>query len=166
MLLGIIQVKRFLVQVGSSLSLVQLSISILGHPVPAPELVDEHPAEVGKRTGLLSAFPRTNMETWLRGAWPTNRNGVAQFTSKLLLAYDILLPYQHRYLAIFPGYYTGRAVHVHAKVFPTWTILPNGTFEPGKLLHTGQFFFEEEINVQVDKVTFQFYSLTVDFLFN
>ncbi|KAG7439817.1 aromatic compound dioxygenase [Guyanagaster necrorhizus] len=106
-----------------------------GHPEPTFELRDEKPQVGGKRSGLLSAFPRTMpAETFLRGAWPTNENGVAQFST------------------IFPGYYTGRATHIHTKVFPSWTPLPNGTFEAGKLVHVGQFFFDDEINSQVDKM--------------
>jgi hypothetical protein len=55
--------------------------------------------------------------------------------------------------AIFPGYYTGRATHIHTKVFPKWTVHPeNGTFTPGRLAHVGQFFFEDDINMAVDKV--------------
>jgi hypothetical protein len=53
-----------------------------GHPLPHPHLKDEKPAESGKRKGMLTAFPRTDpQETWLRGAWPTDKNGVVQFTS-------------------------------------------------------------------------------------
>ncbi|KAG7095236.1 hypothetical protein E1B28_006010 [Marasmius oreades] len=105
-----------------------------GHPFPKPELVNEKPQVGGKRSGLLSAFPRTVYEeSWLRGAWPTDRNGVAQFTT------------------IFPGYYTGRATHVHTKVFTSWEPLPNGTFDAGNLAHVGQFFFEDNVNLQVDK---------------
>ncbi|KAG6849136.1 hypothetical protein H0H93_010999 [Arthromyces matolae] len=53
-----------------------------GHPDPAPHLFNEEPQVGGKRSGLLSAFPRTNFEqTFLRGAWPTDQNGVAQFTT-------------------------------------------------------------------------------------
>ncbi|KAF8201300.1 Intradiol ring-cleavage dioxygenase [Mycena galopus ATCC 62051] len=107
-----------------------------GHPEPAPHLANEQPQVGGKRSGLLSAFPRTQpSETFLRGAWATDRNGVAQFTS------------------IFPGYYTGRATHIHTKVFPEWTVHPeNGTFTPGRLAHVGQFFFEDDINISVDKM--------------
>ncbi|KAG5717640.1 hypothetical protein E4T56_gene8581, partial [Termitomyces sp. T112] len=102
-----------------------------GHPDPAPHLVDEQPQVGGKRAGLLSAFPRTKFEeTFLRGAWPTDRNGVAQFTS----------------------YYTGRATHIHAKVFPTWSPLPNGTFTSTHLAHVGQFFFDDDINMRIDNV--------------
>ncbi|KAJ7097674.1 Intradiol ring-cleavage dioxygenase [Mycena epipterygia] len=107
-----------------------------GHPDPAPHLVTEQPQVGGKRSGLLSAFPRTNdHETFLRGAWATDRNGVAQFTS------------------IFPGYYTGRATHIHTKVFPEWTVHPeNDTFTGGRLAHVGQWFFEDDINMAVDKM--------------
>jgi protocatechuate 3,4-dioxygenase beta subunit len=107
-----------------------------GHPVPHPHLKDEQPASEGRRRGLLSAYPRTvHEETWLRGAWPTDKNGVAQFTT------------------IYPGYYTGRATHIHAKVFPEWSVIPeNNTFKAGRLSHTGQFFFDEELNMVVDKM--------------
>ena len=56
--------------------------------------------------------------------------------------------------AIFPGYYTGRATHIHTKVFPEWTPLENGTFSGKRLAHVGQFFFEDEMNLVVDKVRF------------
>ena len=46
----------------------------------------------------------------------------------------------------------GRATHVHAKVFPEWVPHPNGTFAAGRLSHVGQFFFEDEINLVIDKV--------------
>jgi protocatechuate 3,4-dioxygenase beta subunit len=106
-----------------------------GHPTPRPDLVKEEPASTGPRAGLLSAYPRTvQEETWLRGALPTDRNGVAEFTS------------------VFPGYYQGRATHVHVKVFPDWEMLPNGTFTGGRLIHTGQFFVDDHINQEVDKI--------------
>ena len=56
-----------------------LLIYFVGHPVPGPNM---KPATEGPRKGLLPPFPRTAQEeNWLRGAWPTDRNGVAQFTS-------------------------------------------------------------------------------------
>ncbi|TFK31815.1 Intradiol ring-cleavage dioxygenase [Crucibulum laeve] len=83
-----------------------------GHPFPLLHLANKKPQVGGKHSGLLMAFPCTlHKETWLRGAWPTNRNEVAQFTT------------------IFPGYYTGHATHIHTKVFPEWTPLPNGMFK-------------------------------------
>ena len=67
------------------------NLDSVGHGDPAPHLINELPQVGGKRSGLLSAFPRGNDdETFLRAAWPTDKNGVSQFTS------------------IFPGYYTGR----------------------------------------------------------
>lgn len=66
-----------------------------GHPSPAAHLKDELPKTEGARRGLLSPFPKTIWgETFLRGALPTDKNGVAAFTS------------------IFPGYYTGRATRM------------------------------------------------------
>jgi len=106
-----------------------------GHPIPNPNHINAKPQVGGQRAGLLPPFPQTNdVETWLRGAWPTDENGVAQFTT------------------IFPGYYTGRATHVHAKVFPEWTPHPNGTFSGDRLAHVGQFFFDDEITLTVDKM--------------
>lgn len=107
-----------------------------GHGDPAPHLINEEPQRGGARAGLLSAFPRGNdWETFLRAAWPTDKNGVAQFSS------------------MFPGYYTGRATHVHVKVHTEWTPLPhNNSFEIGNTAFTGQLFVDDDINIQVDKV--------------
>ncbi|KAI4517792.1 aromatic compound dioxygenase [Schizophyllum commune Loenen D] len=103
-----------------------------GHPNPYPGLEDEKPQVGGRFGGLLTTYPRSNYEeTFLRGAWLTDANGVAKFTT------------------VFPGYYTGRAVHVHSRVFTDWTVLPNNTFLGGRLAHTGQFFFEDDITGEV-----------------
>jgi hypothetical protein len=131
-----------------------------GHPVPRPEFVNEKPQVGGRRSGLLAPFPRTvDEETFLRGAWPTDRNGVVQFTS--MLSFQVVftqLKSIHStlqlltYSAIFPGYYTGRATHIHTKVYPEWKVLPNGTFTSNHLAHVGQFFFDDEINLRIDNV--------------
>jgi len=106
-----------------------------GHPAPHPDNAGKKPATEGPRRGLLPPYPRTDQENWLRGAWPTDRNGVAQFTT------------------IYPGYYTGRATHIHAKVFSDWTaIKEDNTFKAGRLSHVGQFYFDEELNVALDKM--------------
>ncbi|KDE05022.1 hypothetical protein MVLG_04566 [Microbotryum lychnidis-dioicae p1A1 Lamole] len=106
-----------------------------GHPDPDPDLIWEGPAPYGERKGLLTKFPRWNQhETWLRAAWPTNKFGVSQFTS------------------IFPGYYTGRATHIHIKVHTTWEPLANGTFLTSRLIHTGQLFVEDNLNGIIDKI--------------
>ncbi|GAA5916496.1 hypothetical protein JCM6882_001740 [Rhodosporidiobolus microsporus] len=106
-----------------------------GHPHQEEALKWEGPAHEGPRKGLLSKYPRTKPdETFLRAAWPTNKEGISQFTS------------------IFPGYYTGRATHVHCKVFTEWEPHVNGTYTGGNLIHTGQFFVDDSINQQVDKM--------------
>ena len=122
------------------------------------------PEIAGPRKGLLPPYPRTvPKENWLRGAWPTDRNGVVQFTSEFSIEFHQF--YHKRFLhfnskktpecnlAIYPGYYTGRATHVHAKVFPEWTVIKeNNTYKSGRLSHVGQFFFDEELNMVIDKV--------------
>ena len=138
---------------------------ILGHPAPHPKYVDVKPDTEGPRKGLLPPYPRTvHKENWLRGAWPTDKNGVAQFTSEFLIvefpprlsALTTFIPFHSLILlAIYPGYYTGRATHVHAKVFPEWIVNEeSNTYKSGRLSHVGQFFFDEEINLVIDKVSF------------
>ena len=56
-----------------------------GHPVPNIGLEKEPPAAEGRRKGLRSPYPLTRPgETFLRGAWPTNEYGVAQFVCAYL----------------------------------------------------------------------------------
>ncbi|KZP23417.1 hypothetical protein FIBSPDRAFT_951956 [Athelia psychrophila] len=57
--------------------------------------------------------------------------------------------------SIFPGYYTGRALHIHTKVFTDWAPLANGTFKAGRLAHTGQFFFDDDVSETINKVCFR-----------
>jgi len=106
-----------------------------GHPEPAPELVNEEPPREGPRKGMLSPYPKTKWgETFCRGAYPTDKNGVVQFTS------------------IFPGYYSGRATHVHVKVYPKWSLHDNDTFTGENLIHIGQLFVPDDLNMAIDKL--------------
>ncbi|KAI5891221.1 aromatic compound dioxygenase [Schizophyllum commune H4-8] len=76
------------------------------------------------------AFLNTTMEdneTFLRAVYPTDENGH-------LTAYTIV-----------PGWYSGRAVHFHIKVYPEGYIAENGTFVANSSAqHTGQFFFDAD----------------------
>ncbi|GAQ66673.1 MULTISPECIES: intradiol ring-cleavage dioxygenase [Streptomyces] len=68
--------------------------------------------------------------TYLRGYQIANANGVVKFET------------------IFPGWYTPRTCHIHVKVH-TGGEKEDGTYEGGKVNHTGQFFFDDEIAQQV-----------------
>ena len=72
----------------------------------------------------------------------------------------------HQILAVYPGYYTGRATHIHTKVFPEWTVIKeNNTYKAGRLSHVGQFFFDEELNEALDKVCLSFPSISIRYLY-
>ncbi|GGT74914.1 hypothetical protein GCM10010226_61170 [Streptomyces phaeofaciens] len=67
----------------------------------------------------------TDDTRYLRGTWRTDRHGRVAFKT------------------VFPGWYRGRCVHIHAKVHVDgeWT---DAGYEGGHACHTGQFFFDEE----------------------
>ncbi|GGL95371.1 hypothetical protein GCM10010129_44100 [Streptomyces fumigatiscleroticus] len=67
----------------------------------------------------------TDDERYLRGTWRTDHQGRVRFTT------------------IFPGWYPGRAVHIHTKVHVDGKWTEDG-YEGGHTCHTGQFYFEEE----------------------
>ena len=72
--------------------------------------------------GGYSGFEGEDGETYLRGAQVTNRDGIAEFTT------------------IYPGWYQGRTVHIHAKVhLDRRTVL------------TTQFYFGDEVSTKVFK---------------
>ena len=53
-----------------------------GHPGPEPGRENEKPIAEGKLKGYRTPYPRSQPEeTFLRGAWPTDEHGVAQFIS-------------------------------------------------------------------------------------
>jgi protocatechuate 3,4-dioxygenase beta subunit len=68
--------------------------------------------------GTYSGFAQegTDGETFMRGVQRTDRNGLARFVT------------------VYPGWYSGRTVHVHVRVFLG-----------GKVVHTGQLFFPENL---------------------
>jgi hypothetical protein len=64
----------------------------------------------------------TSSRTFLRGIQKTDKNGLALFTT------------------IYPGWYRGRAVHIHVKVHVG-----------GSVVHTGQLFFPDALSAAVYK---------------
>ncbi|KAB8201341.1 aromatic compound dioxygenase [Aspergillus parasiticus] len=73
----------------------------------------------------------TDDTTWLRGMWPTNENGVMEMKT------------------VFPGFYTGRAIHIHVQVHTDWSVRENGTIIGSNTVSTGQIYFEEELEQQI-----------------
>ena len=71
-------------------------------------------------------------ETWLRGVQLTNAQGLARFTT------------------IYPGFYSGRAPHIHAKVHVGGTT-SGSRYSGGHVSHTGQIFFPESTSTRVFK---------------
>src|SRR5207248_2171833 len=63
---------------------------------------------------------KTDDQTFLRGTQVTDANGLAEFQT------------------IYPGWYRGRAVHIHMKVHVG-----------GSVVHTGQLFFDDNLTDQV-----------------
>jgi len=86
--------------------------------------------------GAYTTSSFNSLETWLRGGWYTDANGIVEVST------------------IYPGYYTGRAPHIHIMVHKDWSQSPNGTLvsHAGTLLHIGQAFFPETWNDQVYRV--------------
>lgn len=72
----------------------------------------------------------TDETTWLRGVQLTDAAGVASFRS------------------IVPGWYTGRAIHIHVKTV-TGAEAEGATVEGGHVSHTGQLYFPEEFNTRL-----------------
>jgi len=70
-----------------------------------------------------AATPEDNT-TFLRGWQFTDENGIVKIET------------------IYPGWYAGRALHIHVNVFTPKTVFPNGTYATDAIkLHTGQIFF-------------------------
>lgn len=83
-----------------------------------------HCDALGQYSGVQDAGFAHLEETWLRGYQITDKNGVAEF------------------LTIYPGWYPGRAVHIHFK------IRTDPTSEDGHEF-TSQLFFPEDLSDQV-----------------
>jgi protocatechuate 3,4-dioxygenase beta subunit len=79
-----------------------------------------HCDAVGVYSGVSDPGFNTEGQNWLRGAQVTDANGVATFTT------------------IYPGWYSGRTVHIHFKVHPAET-----------KVFTSQLFFDDALSQQV-----------------
>lgn len=72
--------------------------------------------------------------TFLRGGQTTDENGQCSITS------------------IWPGHYVSRAVHVHMRVHTDVT-LTDDSYTGGEVIHTGQLFFDADINAKIQAVS-------------
>jgi protocatechuate 3,4-dioxygenase beta subunit len=70
---------------------------------------------------------------YLRGVQFTDSRGAVEFAT------------------LYPGWYSGRAIHIHLKVHLGSRVL-DGTTAGGHVSHTGQLFFPEEITADVAKI--------------
>ncbi|MFJ3664883.1 intradiol ring-cleavage dioxygenase [Streptomyces sp. NPDC090106] len=68
--------------------------------------------------------------TFLRGGQMSDENGEVRITS------------------IWPGHYVSRAVHVHMRVHTDVT-LTDDSYTGGEIIHTGQLFFDPDINTEI-----------------
>ncbi|MFJ5266290.1 intradiol ring-cleavage dioxygenase [Streptomyces sp. NPDC088387] len=76
--------------------------------------------------GPIPKLPPDSRTTYLRGFQMTDRDGGVRFRT------------------VVPGWYTGRAVHIHTKVHTRGVFLDQAYAE-GQTVHTGQVFFPEEL---------------------
>lgn len=79
------------------------------------------------QTAEIASIPRTDERTFLRGAQQTDENGMVRFTT------------------IYPGYYAGRATHVHVAIRKVSKDLS----EKEHFAFVSQMYFPEEISAQV-----------------
>jgi len=76
---------------------------------------------------------QTDGTRYLRGVQLTDKNGLAEFAS------------------VYPGWYSGRAIHIHLKVHLGGTA-SGASYAGGHVSHTGQLFLPEEITQDVAKL--------------
>jgi protocatechuate 3,4-dioxygenase beta subunit len=75
----------------------------------------------------------SNPDTFLRGVMLTDTNGLAEFAT------------------IYPGWYAGRAIHIHMKVH-VGGATADGTYDGGTTAHTGQLAFDDTVTTEIAAV--------------
>ncbi|MEV6833060.1 intradiol ring-cleavage dioxygenase [Streptomyces sp. NPDC051133] len=98
-------------------------------PLPRTAVDIWHCDALGVYSGYV-AGGSTPDTTFLRGVQLTDAAGVAEFTT------------------IYPGWYVGRALHIHVKTHAGGTV-SGGTYHGGHVSHTGQLYFPEAYNTKV-----------------
>lgn len=86
----------------------------------------------GVYSGVAVSANEASLDTtFLRGLQVTDSDGVASFDT------------------VFPGHYSGRAIHQHVVSHYNYTILPNNTIVGGDINHIGQLFFDESLKAAI-----------------
>ncbi|MGV9248262.1 intradiol ring-cleavage dioxygenase [Streptomyces sp. NPDC003710] len=98
-------------------------------PLPGTAVDIWHCDALGVYSGYV-AGGSTPDTTFLRGVQLTDATGVATFTT------------------IYPGWYVGRALHIHVKTHVGGTV-SGGKYHGGHVSHTGQLYFPETYNDRV-----------------
>lgn len=75
----------------------------------------------------------TDNKTFFRGVQITNEEGIAEFVT------------------IFPGWYMGRAIHIHMKVWVNGSVADR-RYAGGYTCHTGQLFFPEDLTEDISRL--------------
>lgn len=91
-----------------------------------------HCDSLGEYSGFVggNGHEEEDNGTFLRGGQITDADGQVNITS------------------IWPGHYISRAVHVHMRVHTDVT-LTDDSYTGGEVIHTGQLFFDEDINTEI-----------------
>ncbi|WP_405866566.1 intradiol ring-cleavage dioxygenase [Streptomyces sp. NBC_00005] len=95
-----------------------------------------HCDSLGEYSGFVGGNGHTEEDdgTFLRGGQLTDENG------------------QVSLISIWPGHYVSRAVHVHMRVHTDVT-LTDDSYTGGEIIHTGQLFFDPDINTEIQAIS-------------
>ncbi|KIM30348.1 hypothetical protein M408DRAFT_22339 [Serendipita vermifera MAFF 305830] len=93
----------------------------------------DYSAFINAPRGPWPTSPKTTGDNFLRGGYTVDDNGVVEL------------------ITIYPGFYTGRTVHIHTMVHQDISYHTNGTImsASGGLRHIGQLYFDEAVNTEV-----------------
>lgn len=102
--------------------------------LPVPQVAVDYWScnATGVYSGVVDAGMAGLNTSFLRGIQITDEDGVVGFET------------------IFPGHYSGRAIHSHLTSHNNVTILPNNTITGGRVSHIGQLFYPDDLRADVE----------------
>lgn len=109
----------------------------------------------GQSSGIPTAFPSGAPSGMPSGAAGRMAGGHQQPTDKLTFLRGVQMSDSGggvQFRTIFPGWYSGRAIHIHTKVHVGGTHVGTG-YEGGHVCHTGQLYFEEDTVAKVEALS-------------